>query len=103
MDISPTDSFDILADPRRRQLLLLLDDVDRDDRISLADLSERLAEEADGDESSRDVAISLHHHHLPKLEDAGLLAYDPATKTVSHVTISDEVSVADSGTTTCDD
>ena len=34
------------------------------------------------DEDETDIAISLHHATLPKLADAGLIEYDPRSKTV---------------------
>lgn len=33
--------------------------------------------EADSETALRDLRIALHHQHLPKLEAAGLLTYDP--------------------------
>lgn len=31
-----------------------------------------------------DIGVALHHHHLPTLEDAGLVEYDPASETVAY-------------------
>jgi hypothetical protein len=37
------------------------------------------------DEDETDSAVSLHHARLPKLADAGLIEYDPQSKTVRFV------------------
>jgi hypothetical protein len=38
-----------------------------------------------GSPEVRDVVVSLHHIHLPKLDDAGLVSYDPRTRSVADV------------------
>lgn len=79
----PETLFDILSNARRRRLIALLGEFDQTDRISLDALSSQLAdrEPTDGG-SDADVAVSLHHLHLPKLDEAGFLRYDPATRLV---------------------
>ena len=73
------------AGSRRRTVLRVLEDGEErtQDRRSLAlrvaaaESSESVA--AIDDRRRRHVAISLHHNHLPALEDAGLLEYDHET------------------------
>ena len=70
---------------RRRTVLRVLEDDEerRRDRRSLA-LRVAAAESSESvasidDRRRRHVAISLHHNHLPALDDAGFLEYDPET------------------------
>jgi hypothetical protein len=51
---------------------------------SLHDVAAYVATEetSSGLESSEDIAIRLHHAGLPQIADAGILDYDPRTKTV---------------------
>lgn len=79
--------FRLLADRTRRILFSLLGG--NDEQVHLNDLAERIAAwkgdkpvaevTADERESTK---IELHHKHLPKLADAGVLDYDRETKTL---------------------
>lgn len=60
--------FEVLANERRRRVLHHLVDEPVWEIDALVD---RLAEEESS--SREDVACSLHHVHLPKLEDAGIV------------------------------
>lgn len=58
---------------------------DSSERVaSLDELAEYVAERQRGcdADSPEEVAIRLHHAGLPKLTDAGILDYDPRSKTV---------------------
>lgn len=79
--------FELLADPRRRRLIETLDELGQGARVPLADLSERLAatEGSTAGEARHDVAIALHHVHLPMLDEAGLVDYDSETNVVETV------------------
>lgn len=66
--------FECLADRRRREVVAQLRDREA------ASLGE-LAENADGRDER--LALELHHRHLPKLADAGLVEYDPDDRAVS--------------------
>lgn len=82
--------FTVVTDPRRRRLIDILDSPDAGHRTTLYDLSGRLAAEEGsvGGEERHEAAIALHHVHLPRLDDAGLVAYDPETKTIEAVDLS---------------
>jgi|GEM_PF-539049 len=67
----PDAALDALADRRRRSVVERVARVD--EPIELDDLADRVA---DSDDDRDDVAIDLHHRHLPKLDDAGFLTYD---------------------------
>lgn len=80
--------FSSLSDSRRRCILLLLQD--RTSAIGLQELATNLvAEEQDKplvEVTPADVeriSADLVHTHLPKLDDAGLITWDRATKTVA--------------------
>lgn len=73
-------TFDALANRQCRALVRYLADSD-EDALVVSDLAARLADEAkQDDEDAPDegsLRVGLHHTHLPKLDDAGLLDYDP--------------------------
>lgn len=61
-----------LSDPVRRRALRYLDDAAGE--VSLSELAAHLA---DGPADRERTATSLHHVHLPNLDDCGLAEYDP--------------------------
>lgn len=71
------------ADERRRVVLSTLSL--NDGPMDRADLAAEVAEtaEADAQDSVHDVLVELHHVHLPKLDEAGLLTYDVEDHTVT--------------------
>lgn len=74
----------LLSSERRRLLLDVLDE--QSTVVDLETAAEALAEREAGDgkvasDSIDEIAITLHHTHLPMLADAGVLEYD----TASHV------------------
>lgn len=77
----------VLSDRRRFSVVEILDD-SGDSTVGLDELVDHLAEERAPEkaagESRRDVAISLHHHHLPKMSDVGIISYHRDFKTVRY-------------------
>ncbi|NHN49782.1 hypothetical protein G9464_19620 [Halostella sp. JP-L12] len=77
-------AFDLLATERRRNALYCLREAD--DPVPLLELADRVADRED--ESPSDarerVAISLGQVHLPKLDDAGVVDFDPQDRYVVH-------------------
>lgn len=71
----------VLADVRRRRLLAALSRAD-DDTLALADLVADVAEDVDG--SPARVRVAFRHNHLPRLEEAGLVEFDPEAGTVTY-------------------
>lgn len=73
--------FGVLSDARRRVLLRYL--LERDRGAAVATIAKHVAAtEHDGpgsaapDDAIDRAHVSLYHHHLPKLEDGGLVEYD---------------------------
>lgn len=72
-------AFDVLAEPRRRAVLAVLDR--RPGPLPLDTVVEAVVETTGG--QHRRTAAALHHVHLPKLGAAGLVAYDRDARTVA--------------------
>ena len=96
-DISQSDVFDVLSNPRRRFVLYYLREID--ESVELNELAKAIAAwENDTDESEltdqdrKRVYVSLYQTHIPKLTDVGLVEYDQDSGTV-HLT--DRTSVID--------
>ncbi|MFC7081117.1 DUF7344 domain-containing protein [Halorussus caseinilyticus] len=81
-DLSPTDIFGLLADDRRWYALRSLSR--RVGSASVDELADELAlrEGARLSERRDRIRTSLHHHHLPRLCDAGVVRYDAERGTV---------------------
>jgi DNA-binding transcriptional ArsR family regulator len=76
--------FEALADVQRRQVLAYLDAMD-DDVAAYSDLIEHVADDSAGESTDHErVAVRLHHHHLPKLADVGVVEYDARSETVRY-------------------
>ena len=83
-----SDHVRLLASYRRRVLLDVV--VDRSMPVGLETLAAAVGEaESGAGELEREtvdrIAITLHHNHLPRLADAGVLDYDPASNHVAAV------------------
>jgi len=78
--LEPETAFELLADRRRRQLLAQLAQDGTGTQSTVDELARTLAEKQSKTEATHsveDVKILLHHNHLPKLADAGVVQYDP--------------------------
>lgn len=106
MDVGDCDEVDVdemlsvLSDRRRRAVVVVLSD--RGGRMTVSELANELGPEDDVDVPDADDtgtdgeapapgtaeapaserAITLHHVHLPMLNEAGVVAYDPETNIV---------------------
>lgn len=96
-EISQSDVFDVLSNPRRRFVLYYLREID--ETVELNELAKAIAAwENNTDESEltdqdrKRVYVSLYQTHIPKLTDVGLVEYDQDSGTV-HLT--DRTSVID--------
>jgi hypothetical protein len=88
-EITLDDTFDILRNSRRREVLVYLAGTD-DDTATLSELAEHVAaKENDIDrdqltsEQRKRVYIGLYQCHLPKMDDLGVVDYDQDRGTVA--------------------
>lgn len=77
--------YGALGNAERRLVVAYLEATD--ESVTLEELADAMAARTDGcqRESASDldsIKLRLHHCHLPKLGDAGLLSYDCADRTV---------------------
>jgi DNA-binding transcriptional ArsR family regulator len=75
--LSTDELLALLGHPLRREILRYC--VEKTDpKTDLDGLTDHLLTEWEGEGYDRDrVALQLHHLHLPKLADMGLVAFDP--------------------------
>ena len=83
IDLPASTRHELLGSKRRRVALEVLD-LENEAAVALEDLAVRIAEREDGiDAANADaverVALTLHHSHLPKMADIGVLNYDRET------------------------
>lgn len=85
--LSKDDLFELLSDHRRRSVLRCLAAHEGSEPVGVGTLVDRVSSEgsstgrvSDAHERAR---IQLHHNHLPKLEDHGIIEYDPARERVT--------------------
>ncbi|RBI62297.1 hypothetical protein DMJ13_10485 [halophilic archaeon] len=76
--------FGLLASPRRRTVLYRLRSTDGTE-LSIDAVAEALTENCETVRSKRRALISLRHHHLPKLHDAGVVELRRDDGTVRYV------------------
>lgn len=81
-ELTQDDVFEILSSPRRRYLLYVLRQ--HDEPVELTELAEHVAAWENGVEPDelttqerKRVYVSLYQTHVPKLDDAGIVDYDP--------------------------
>ena len=75
--------FELLRDRERRSVVAHLLE-ENGQTATVPELANRCRQEAEGSASTDSVVMRLHHTHLPKLEGAGVVEYDPRSKTVRY-------------------
>lgn len=70
-----SDYHRLVRDERRRRIVRVL--LDRGTPIELSELATAVGTRAENAGVADDVSISLHHVHLPLLDDVGVVDYDP--------------------------
>lgn len=75
--------LEALAHRRRREALAALQE--QGESMTLVELSHHLMDAFRGpnQNEAKRLQLTLHHRHLPKLDDAGLVEFDPDEKTVT--------------------
>jgi len=73
-------TFAALASEKRRSILAALRD---ESEMEVGALVTHLTDDLDG-LTETDATVSLHHRHLPKLDEAGVVDYDRATGNVTY-------------------
>lgn len=85
IELPESDRHDLLRVERRRLALEMLDGtltkVDLED-LAVSIATREAAHDTPDDAAIECVLIELHHNHLPRLADAGLIDYDRATQVV---------------------
>lgn len=80
--------FDLLSSTRRRQILYYLhnqsEGVATIDELVEYVVVQEPEQWADAHPHEREVETALHHVHLPKLIEYGVLEYDPRSQTVRY-------------------
>lgn len=89
--LSPSTIFSLLAEERRRYTLQYLGR--RVGAVPLGEVAEQIALRED--DPSRDryerVITGLHHIHVPRLCDAGVIRYDPERETLKRLPAADKL------------
>lgn len=90
--------FDVLTEARRRHVLAVL--TERESPTTVGEVARAVAiRESDdapmtvSESTVHDVHVTLHHVHLPKLDDAALVEYDRDERTVSASVTTDAVPI----------
>ena len=73
-ELTTSTVFELLSDRHRRLALYCL--AERVDAISLPDLARDIARR-DGREQVEQISTALRHSHLPKLDEADVVRYEP--------------------------
>jgi hypothetical protein len=84
VELAPEERYSLLASARRRLALSLLEETTAPVTLEefAASIVAREEASAGGGDTVERVAISLHHVHLPRLVDAGVLEYDSTRRLI---------------------
>lgn len=83
-ELTESERYDLLSDEQRRAILAVLER--QEPPVDLDELAAELSAGDDADtldgRTERQVKISLHHRHLPKMSDLGIIEYDPESNRI---------------------
>jgi len=77
--------FEVLSKPPRRRILTALA------AANPTNEAEFVPRDFTGDERGEDILMRLHHTHLPKLDEAGFIEWNPDSKTITRGPRFDEI------------
>ena len=78
------DVLRLLTDQYRRQTIQVLRETP-EEGVRFDELIDHLIQETKANSDQRDqIVIQLHHNHLPKLSEQGLIDYDPDAQLVRY-------------------
>lgn len=83
--LTTSDRCHLLADAHRRAAMEVL--TDESLPVDLRALASAIADRNEIDRSAKQVATTLHHVHLPKLSDFGVIDYDSEANRVDSVLV----------------
>lgn len=86
VDLSESDRHRLLEVDRRRHVLAALAERSRPfslDEMAAAVADREVGVDPEDAEAVADVATTLHHVHLPKMADVGVLDYDATTNRIT--------------------
>lgn len=85
-NLSETERHRLLMNERRRMALEIL--TERSTSVELAELADEIAAREFGREASQDavkrVKVSLHHVHLPQMDELDIIDYDGTSNTITQ-------------------
>ena len=83
-DPNLNDVLRLLSDQYRRQMIRVLRKTPEEE-VGFDELIDYLDQETDANCAQRDrIGIQLHHNHLPKQREQGLIEYDPDDQVVRY-------------------
>ena len=85
-DLTESERHELLEVDRRRHALAVI--ADETGPLALDELATAVAERESGVDPAEpgtvsNVAVTLHHIHLPKMDDLGVVDYDSPTKRIT--------------------
>lgn len=79
------DTLQILSEEHRRQIMYIMEEKENE-VFDYEDLAEEMIDQGHlRDEERERFQTQMSHAHLPKMEESGLVEYDPQSGTVHYV------------------
>lgn len=75
--------FALLDKYERRCIIHLLQEAEAD-RVSVSDVVSHLQRQDSTSDEHDELAVDLHHNHLPQLDTVGAVEYDPNSETIRY-------------------
>lgn len=82
--VAPETVFELLGDHQRRAVFSYLENTE-DGQASVSDIVAYVSQEMGTAKTPSQIEVQLHHVHLPKMDDAGLIEYANGGQTVQYI------------------